>query len=89
MILVSKSEKRLSDLSQHCREEMIDEIFDGRVLSNCVNIVCGYFSTQPPIKCKYFRLFLPVVSLTIITQALIRQITLTSRVTDGQHTSTF
>jgi len=31
MILVSKGEKRFSDLSQHCREEMIDEIFDGRV----------------------------------------------------------
>jgi len=78
MILVSKSEKRFSDLSQHCREEMIDKIFDGRVLRNCVNIVCSYFSTQPPIKCKYFRLSLPVVSLTIITQSLICQITLTA-----------
>ena len=54
MILVSKSEKRLSDLSQHCREEMIDEIFDGRVLSNCVNIVCGYFSTPPLLNVNIF-----------------------------------
>jgi len=57
MILVPKSEKRFSDLSQHCREEMIDEIFDGRVLSNRVNIVCGYFSPNPLLNVNTFACF--------------------------------
>lgn len=51
----SQGAEWFSDLSYHCIEEVIDQIFNGQVCSNCVYIFIGVILISPRIECKYLH----------------------------------